>query len=112
MTGIAEDNDALMELIRGAMERLCEKDPKHELLTYIVHIQDEAVYATFVDRFGRKDVPANQRSNALNVGWMWAQYLVELRKALGEHVHSSDPKSVHPPPISIENRDEEIRIPF
>jgi hypothetical protein len=101
MTGIADDSDSAITMALEAAKRLNAKDPGHELLHYIKDLDEDAVYAAFVERFSKKDTSRHQRPNSFNTGWMWAQYLIALRKALGEEL---------PTPL-IETKPETPRVP-
>ena len=84
MSDIADDAVSVAEMIQEAAQRLHAKDPKHELLGYLQNMDDDGVYAAFVERFGKKDIPECKRSSIAHTTWMHAQYLVALRVALGE----------------------------
>jgi hypothetical protein len=111
MTGIAEDADSVMDMIEETARRLLAKEPEHELLGYLRKIHDDEVYAAFVGRFGKKDIPEHLRSNATNTAWMWAQYLVALRKALGEEPAAPVAK-VKPETLAPEAPPDDLEIPF
>lgn len=111
MTGIAEDADAVLEMVGEAARRLHAKEPEHELLEYLKGMDDDTVYASFVERFGKKDVPEHLRGNATNTAWMYGQYLVALRIALGE-LPTTPPAPVKAEPRTYQEDYDDTPIPF
>lgn len=111
MTGIAEDYDAVFELIEEALDKLSRADPKHELLRYRKMRLGDKLYKAYVARFGKKGISAGEHRGAEAQTYMHAQYFLALRTALGKDVTIS-PKQEPIIPSSVPDEDDDPELPF
>lgn len=114
MSDIGSDYDAAVEMVSSAQERLFQKEPNHQLISFM-SIEDEekaeALWRNLFRSFSRNPEAEGEVRGAMEVTYALAQYLVALEVALGER---EETKTVCPDPFprdkSFVFRDE--NLPF
>ncbi len=80
MSGNHDVEDGVFLALEEA-KRLRLKDPDHELLRYIEHAKDQAVWEEFLTRFGPPDLSREERQSYAAMASVYTTYIVALRDA-------------------------------
>lgn len=80
MLGNHEVEDMVFLALEEA-QRLRAKDPAHELLRYIEHSEDQAVWEEFLVRFGEPNLNREERQTYPAMAHVYTTYVSALRDA-------------------------------
>ncbi len=81
------DNDEVADGIELAFTealKLRKMKPDHELLKYVIHPDDDAVWEEYMNRFGKPGISREQRSSSPALGYVYAKYYLALREACAD----------------------------
>ncbi len=81
------DNDEVADGIELAFTealKLRKMKPDHELLRYVIHPDDDAVWEEYMNRFGKPGISQEQRSSSPAMGYVYAKYYLALREACAD----------------------------
>ena len=81
MASAAEEIDAGIELVLGAIKRLKAKDPEHELLQFAGSFSTMELPQSFADRFGGEHIPEVHRETGFAAAAMFLNYYNALQAA-------------------------------
>lgn len=70
-----------IELAFAEAHKLHKLKPDHELLRYVLHPDDDAVWEEYMNRFGKPGISREQRSASPAMGYVYAKYYCALREA-------------------------------
>lgn len=62
-------------------QKLHKLKPDHELLRYVIHPDDDAVWEEYMNRFSKPGISHEQRSTSPAMGYVYAKYYLALREA-------------------------------
>ena len=80
MSGNHEVEDDVFLALEEA-KHLRAKDPTHDLLRYIEHAEDQAVWENFLTRFGQPDLSREERQTYTAMASVYTTYANALRDA-------------------------------
>ena len=83
MSGSDEVTGGIERAFMGA-QRLRKMKPDHELLRYVLHPDDDAVWEEYMNRFGKPGINPEQRSTSPAMGYVYAKYYCALREACAD----------------------------
>lgn len=73
-----------IELAFMEAQKLRKMKPDHELLRYVLHPDDDAVWEEYMNRFGKPGISPEQRSTSPAMGYVYAKYYCALREACAD----------------------------
>lgn len=114
MGDLASDHDAAIELVRDEYRRLQRHDPKHDLLKYLLSVEDDGIaFSTnesVQNEFLTKYAPKENTPTAV----MLAKYFVALRDAVDkiEGIDRSPKRGSQPRKIYETHPEKDEPLPF